>query len=840
MLKPPRPADDRERVKALHSLNILGTAREERYDRVIRRLKDRFEVPIAYLALIDSETQWLKAAAGELACELPRDSSFCSVTILEDLPLVISDARSDPDFADHPLVVGEPHVRFYAGVPLSVTGHNVGTLCIADRKPRQLAASDLADLQAYAREVQRLISEVPKVFISYNRRDEKWKNRLKAQLSVLEQQDLLSLWEDGKLAAGDEWQREIADAMEGSNVAVLLVSASFLTSRFIMDVEVPELLKRREREGLRIVPLVIKPCCWKNIPWLAQLDLRPKDGRPLSGMSDFKVEESLAALGDEILELTCSGPGPTSPMTQAVREAGPGAAPPAEPRAEPPLPPPATPAAADRGPVPSGPSSAVTVSRPQAQPETTSSVSPGSLIVAPFADLSPEQDQEYFCDGMAEELTIALSGIEGLRLASRSSAVQLKQSQEDARAIGARFGVEAILEGSVRKSANRIRVTVQLTQVADGFQLWSGRFDRELEDIFDIQEGIAESVAESLRVHVGPTPQATEEGRDFDDVETYNLYLRGRHHWNQRTEESLKNSLECFREAAERSPDCARAHAALASVYATLGLYGVERPEEVMPRARAEADRAVALDPELSEALSARGCVESVFDWDWEAGRRSFEKAIAADPESPSAHHWFAINHLVPLGEFDEAKRILDRAAELDPLSPAIGTSIGMLHYFANRFEAAEAALRRLLEAYPEFSFGRFFLGQTQIERGRFDEAMREMERARESTGSSPEMVAMLAYARARSGDPCGTQPVLRELSDLSKKRYVSPSLCGIVLLGMGDHESALDRLEEALALRAADLAWLGVRPIFGELRSEPRFQAMLAELKLAPGSGAT
>lgn len=834
MLTSKRPPDERERLETLHSLQVLGTATEERYDRIVRRLAQGLEMPIAYLALIDADRQWLKSFEGDLVCEISRDSSFCSTTILQDTPLVIPDTHADPDFAQHPLVVGEPYVRFYAGVPLNIAGHNVGTLCVADRKPRQLAAAQLAELQRRAHEVAGLISAVPKVFISYSRRDESWKERLVTQLAVLEQQDLLTLWEDRKLAAGDEWQREIVEAMEGSNVAVLLVSASFLTSKFIMGVEVPALLERRENEGLRIVPVVVKPCCWRNIPWLAQLDLRPKDGRPLSGMSDFEVEDSLAGLGDEILDLTCSGPGPSAPIERPARQSRPREATAADAvrqhaQAAPEIPE-RFPSAASQSPP------AATARREQpARPP-----SPGSLIVAPFSDLSPDKDQEYFCDGIAEELIAALAKIGGLRVASRSSALQLKESKDDARAIGERFGVEAVLEGSVRKAGNRIRVTVQLTNVADGFQLWSGRFDRELEDIFGIQEGIAESVAESLRVRIAPEARGRGDGPDFEDVETYNLYLKGRHFWNRRTEDSLKKSLECFRDAAQRSPDCARAHSALASVYATLGLYGVEKPEEVMPRSRVEAERAIALDSRQAEALSARGCVETVYDWDWAAGRRSFESAIAADPENPSAHHWFAINHLVPQGNFGEAEKVLERAVDLDPLSPAITTSRGLLYYFARRFEDAEAEFHQILEVHPEFAFARFFLGQAETELGRFDRAIREIERARGSAGASPEMTAMLAYATGRAGDPCGAQDLLQELTDLTERRYVSPSLFGFVFLGIGDRESALDRFEEALEVRAADLAWLGVRPVLDELRGEPRFRAIREKVGAPEGLAAT
>lgn len=334
MIRPERPADDEQRVEALRSLNLLDTPEEERYDRIVRDLADLLGVSIAYLALMDSDRQWLKSMIGNVACETDRDASFCGHTILEDQPLIVEDARRDPRFAKNPMVVGEPFLRFYAGVPLKSAGHNVGTLCVADRQPRRFSDADLAVLGAFARKIEDRINRRPEIFISYSHRDEEWKDRLVSHLSVLQRQDLLNVWDDRRIEAGGAWKQEIQDAMESSNVAILLVSANFLTSKFILDVEVPRLLNRRDREGLQVLPLVIKPCCWDRVAWLEPMNMYPRDARPLAGVNEFQVDQELARFAAVVLEKIQQAPAAPEPPVRpaatdpfrSAREAGPPAA----------------------------------------------------------------------------------------------------------------------------------------------------------------------------------------------------------------------------------------------------------------------------------------------------------------------------------------------------------------------------------------------------------------------------------------------------------------------------------------------------------------------------------
>ena len=321
MVKPHDETTEQGRLSALFALKILDTPPEERYDRLTRKLAQLLEVPIAYLALIGAERQWLKSVVGPMSAEMERTLSFCTHTICDDGPLIVPDARLDSRFAENPLVVGEPHVRFYAGVPLtSADGHNVGTLCIADTKPRDLSSTDLEILKSYAALFEEKINSTPKVFISYSHEDEAWKDRLVNHLSVLERQGLLDLWDDRRIDAGGAWRNEIQEAIESASVAILLVSANFLTSNFIMGEEIPRLLHRRDKEGLEIVPLLIKPCCWKKVECLAQMNFYPKDARPLSSFDDHQIDHYLAEVAPIILE-KITGPclSPPPPARQPVR-----------------------------------------------------------------------------------------------------------------------------------------------------------------------------------------------------------------------------------------------------------------------------------------------------------------------------------------------------------------------------------------------------------------------------------------------------------------------------------------------------------------------------------------
>ena len=451
-----------------------------------------------------------------------------------------------------------------------------------------------------------------------------------------------------------------------------------------------------------------------------------------------------------------------------------------------------------------------------------------SVAVLPFSDMSPAKDQESFCDGMTEEIINALTQISGLRVAARTSTFQFKGRSMDVRQIGDALKVGAILDGSVRKHHNQLRITVDLIGAGDGYVLWSKRFDRGLEDIFAIQDDIANSIAAALKGQLSASRPAAQLAPRSNELGAYVAYLEGRYHWNKRTEESLKKSVGCFELAVSRDPTFAPALAGLADAYVTLGTYGCVAAMEVMPLVTPAVERALALDANLAEAYTCRACVRAVYDWSWADAENDFRHAIDVNPSYPTAHHWYAINHLVPMGRFDEATEELRRALELDPLALAIKTSVGMKSYFAGKHDDAVRELAGTIELDRGFGVAHLFLGAAYTELAMYPEALQELELAMNLSGRNAEILAALGYLHGNRGDVDAARQILAELQRLAAERYVSPARLAQVHVGLGEQGEALARLEQARAERAVDLAWLGVRPVFARLHREPRFGALV------------
>lgn len=458
------------------------------------------------------------------------------------------------------------------------------------------------------------------------------------------------------------------------------------------------------------------------------------------------------------------------------------------------------------------------------------SVSPRrpSIAVLPFVDLSSGQDQEYFCIGLAEELTLALTRVPGLQVASRSSAARIAEQENDLETIGRKLGARSVLEGTVRKEGRRLRVTTQLVEVEDGYNLWSERFDRELVDVFTIQEEIARHIVDALQLTlVGDLkPPGADDGRQHP--EAYNVYLEGRYFADKRTEEGLKKALDLYHKALDKAPDYARAWAGMADAYSLLGIYGLSPPRDVMPRAREAASRALEINSKLAEAHASLGCVRSIYEWDWAKAEASYHEARRLDSKHAVTRHGYAVHCLMPSGRFEQALDELRRARDLDPLSPVILTTLGLPHYFARRYDEAVAAFRHALELDPGFGIGYFFLARTFVEQGRYPEAIQALEKSIELSGESPEKTAALAHARAVSGQGDIARNLLEDLVRQSETRYVSPVLRAQVLVGLGEREPALKALEEALDLKAVDLVWVEHHPVFDDLRDESRFRTLL------------
>ncbi len=467
---------------------------------------------------------------------------------------------------------------------------------------------------------------------------------------------------------------------------------------------------------------------------------------------------------------------------------------------------------------------------------------PVSIAVLPFANLSGDPAHEFLSDGLADDLIHALTRIRGLRVVARTSAFAYKGATDDVRKIGRTLGVGTVLEGSVRFAGNRLRVTTQLINVTDGCQLWSERYDREVTDVFGVQDEIARTAVDHLRIELMDDEQPVASSRDHDPA-AYALYLRGRHAWNRRTEESLHESLALLQQAIERDPSFALGHAAIAEVLATAGVYGAIAPGKAMPDAARAAQRARALDPTLAEPHAAIACVRGMHQWDWAGAETEFRTLFEGHPGYALGRYWYAMNVLAPLGRFEEARDQLVRAGALDPVSPSVHVSRAIVAYYERETEQALTAVDDALAVSPTFPMAFYIRGKVLDLAEAWDEARGSFEKAIELGGRSPEFLAALGHSEARAGRAVFARERLTELNVLRGQRYVSPVCPAVVLVGLGRVDEALERLKEAAEVRAADLVWAGVRPTFSDHRTKPRWAELFASIGIgvdSPGADAT
>jgi TolB-like protein/DNA-binding SARP family transcriptional activator/Flp pilus assembly protein TadD len=454
-----------------------------------------------------------------------------------------------------------------------------------------------------------------------------------------------------------------------------------------------------------------------------------------------------------------------------------------------------------------------------------------AIAVLPFANMSPDGANEYFSDGMTEEIITALSKIEGLQVAARTSSFAFRGKRESVSEIGRQLGVGTVLEGSVRRSGDRLRVTAQLINVKDGYHLWAGAYDRNLRDVFAVQEEIAEAIAGVLRVRLRGEA-ATIVARRTMDLTAYDLYLKGRHALNQRYGASLLQAVDHFEQAVVRDPRFAQAYAGLADAYVLLPGYSVVSSSEAWPKGRAAAERALALDSTLAEAHTTLAYGKFLFESDWRAAEQGFRRAIALNPGYATAHHWYG-DYLGGRGNLEGYLQELRRAQALDPLSRQIATEVGRALYALGRNDEAVTQLQQVLRADPEFAGAHVNLGRVYIQQARVPEAIGELQVAVELGGRYPLHVAELAYAYAVAGKQGEARRLLVELEGRSRREYVSPVVFAIVYMGLGQTEPAFDWLDLAVAEHDGWLAESIFYPIFDPLRSHPRYPRLLQALGL-------
>lgn len=453
----------------------------------------------------------------------------------------------------------------------------------------------------------------------------------------------------------------------------------------------------------------------------------------------------------------------------------------------------------------------------------------GSIAVLPFADLSPGRDSDYFSDGLTEEIINALARVDELRVAARTSSFAFKGRDQDVREVGDALGVGTVLEGSVRKAGERLRITARLVDVESGYGLWEESYDREMGDVIRVQDEIARAVVGALRGELVASDTATLVRSSTTDLEAYNLYLKGRFHWYRRTGDGFRQAIGYFEQAVARDPGYALAYTGLGDVYSLLAAYdyGVLPPREAFPKAKSALSRALQLDPSSAEAHAALGNVLLNYDWNWGGAERAFRRAMQLNTGYAPAHHWYALD-LVVMGRADEARREMRRARELEPLSLVMSTGMARILYFTGDLAGAEAEYRRAIEMDSTFVTARLGMGLTHVVKGAPDAALAEYRAGLRFLGApQPVVLALIAHAHAVAGRPGEARAALVQLEGASSRGYVAPEYRALVHLGLGERDRALELLEEAYENRSGAMAYLGVEPLLDSLHGDPRFEAL-------------
>jgi TolB-like protein/Flp pilus assembly protein TadD len=453
-----------------------------------------------------------------------------------------------------------------------------------------------------------------------------------------------------------------------------------------------------------------------------------------------------------------------------------------------------------------------------------------SIAVLPFLNLSSDPENEYFSDGITEEILNALVKVSDLKVASRTSSFAFKGHQGDVQEIAEKLKVATVLEGSVRKAGNRVRITGQLIGAQDGYHLWSETYDRQLEDIFAIQDDIAQSIVTALKATL-----AVDEGEKLvvpttDNLEAYTLYLKGRFHYNKDTGPDLRKSLELYEQALQKSPNYAKAWAGIADSWMHLADDYVP-PEEGYTAAKKAAEKALEAEPELAEAHTARGKVLGWYDWDFAAGELALRRAVAANPNYAEAH-WALGTILSTTGHMKEALKEIQTAQLLDPLSPVTSYWIARFLLYARRTEDAIEEGRRALNLDPDFAYGWAILGRAQLLQGKDEEAVDSLRRGAE-VGGSNSFQAFLAYGLAATGHREEAREILKRIAPAGGADYVRSELLAAVYGALGDPEEAFRLLERAYDERSAGLIYLHLDPFFDSLREDPRMTEMVERIGL-------
>ncbi|MGH2568388.1 MAG: tetratricopeptide repeat protein, partial [Bacteroidota bacterium] len=458
-----------------------------------------------------------------------------------------------------------------------------------------------------------------------------------------------------------------------------------------------------------------------------------------------------------------------------------------------------------------------------------------SLAVLPFDNISPEKETEYFSDGLTEEIIATLSKLPGLKVISRTSIMQYKEAKKPLRQIAGELQVQYILEGSVRKQGNDLRITAQLIDATRDEHLWAEKYRGTMDDVFEIQENVAIQIAEALKLQLSPGEQQRLKRKYAENAEAYQLYLRGRFYWNQWTPEGYRKARECYHQAIRLDQHYALAYAGLADTYASLAsgdAIGIS-PKEALPRAREAALKALELDDSLSEAHVSLAVIMLFYEWNWKKSEEEFQRAIELKPSSANAHHWFS-HLLLPLGQQEKSLATSLRALELDPLDIEMSVHLAWHYIHSYQYDKAVEQCTKAREKDPKFHETYWFLGLALEQQGRFDEAIAAFQKASQLSERSAIYQAALAHVLALVGKMEEAERMIEELKARSKERYVSAFHFAVFYTGIGDKQRAIEYLEQAYQERSSWMPYIGIDPRLRRLHPEPRFTELVRKMGLA------
>ncbi len=451
------------------------------------------------------------------------------------------------------------------------------------------------------------------------------------------------------------------------------------------------------------------------------------------------------------------------------------------------------------------------------------------LLVLPLVNISADPKDDYFADGLTEELITTLAKISGIRVVARTTAMRYKGEKATVGEIGRELNVGSIIEGSVRKSNNKVRIAVQLVETESQEQLWSERYDRDLQDIFSVQSEIAQRVAQSLEVKLKAGESVMIEKKQTQNPEAYMLYLRGRYHWSGRSEEGVNRAMKYFEEAIGRDPRYALAHVGLADCYSILGFYGYRRPAVVYPRARELAEKALQLDDGLAEAHASLGETLMQYYLDWNSAGLELQRAVDLNPSYATARMWKATHHAAR-GMMNESLAEIRKAKELDPLSMIILTDAGKDLYLARQYDAAIEQYQDSLRIDPNFAIAHKGLAEVYVQKAMHEEALKEIEIAISLSNRSIFILDDLGYIYASAGRREDAVKVLDDLGKLASEEYVPAYGRAVIYGGLGDTDMAMEWLERAYDERSF-VVYLKVDPVFDGLRNDEKFKALLQKI---------